>query len=89
MAKITRRAKDACARAIAILGGRAEAARRLRRSYQAVDEWRQVPAGLAITIERLTGVPRSDLRPDLYPDEQKIRPPKRPVYLAGGADEIA
>lgn len=40
--------------------------------YQAVQKWRRLgrlPAERVIDVERITGVPRSDLRPDLYPSD--------------------
>jgi DNA-binding transcriptional regulator YdaS (Cro superfamily) len=33
----------------------------------AISQWHRVPAERTIDIERLTGIPRHDLRPDLYP----------------------
>jgi DNA-binding transcriptional regulator YdaS (Cro superfamily) len=36
---------------------------------QAVSQWRRVPAERAIEVERVTGVPRHELRPDIYPRE--------------------
>ena len=34
---------------------------------QAVSQWTQVPVKHVLTIERETGIPRHDLRPDIYP----------------------
>jgi DNA-binding transcriptional regulator YdaS (Cro superfamily) len=33
---------------------------------QAVSQWKRVPAERVIDVERATGVPREELRPDLY-----------------------
>lgn len=35
---------------------------------QAISQWRQVPAERVIAVEKVTGVSRSKLRPDLYPE---------------------
>jgi DNA-binding transcriptional regulator YdaS (Cro superfamily) len=37
---------------------------------QAVSQWKRVPSERVIDVERLTGVSRQELRPDLYPPEQ-------------------
>jgi DNA-binding transcriptional regulator YdaS (Cro superfamily) len=34
---------------------------------QAVSQWRQAPATRVLDVERVTGVPRHQLRPDIYP----------------------
>lgn len=39
-------------------------------SKQAVYQWRQIPATRARDIERITGIPREELRPDVYGDPQ-------------------
>jgi hypothetical protein len=52
--------------AIAVVGGRVELARDLGVNYRAVLDWRRVPAERLIQIERITGIPRERLRPDLY-----------------------
>lgn len=36
-------------------------------SPQAVSQWKRVPAERVLEVERVTGVSRHDLRPDLYP----------------------
>lgn len=30
-------------------------------------QWGRVPAGRVLDVERLTGIPRHELRPDIYP----------------------
>jgi DNA-binding transcriptional regulator YdaS (Cro superfamily) len=55
--------------AINAMGGGAKAARTLGVSRQAVWKWRQkglFPIGQIILIEHLTGIPREDLRPDVF-----------------------
>ena len=36
---------------------------------QAISQWGKVPAERVLDVERVTGVSRSELRPDLYPSE--------------------
>lgn len=36
-------------------------------SPSAISQWDRIPAERALDVERLTGIPRHDLRPDLYP----------------------
>jgi YdaS antitoxin of YdaST toxin-antitoxin system len=55
-----KRAKDA-------VGGSSGLARLLGVKSQAVSQWKQVPAKRVIDVEKLTQVPRHELRPDLYP----------------------
>lgn len=52
--------------AIERAGSRKQLARLLGISKQAVSKWTNVPAHQIIAIERATGVPREELRPDLY-----------------------
>lgn len=50
-------------------GGVSAVAKALKLTDEAVRLWRargKVPAGRVVELERLTGVPREDLRPDLY-----------------------
>lgn len=56
--------------AIDAAGGTAQLARLVGVSYQTIQKWHmreRVPHLRVLQIERLTGVSRHDLRPDLYP----------------------
>jgi DNA-binding transcriptional regulator YdaS (Cro superfamily) len=37
----------------------------------AVSTWRRVPAERVLDVERITGISRTELRPDIYPKELK------------------
>lgn len=56
-------------KARAVIGASA-IARELGITPQAVGQWERVPAGRVLEVERVTGVSRSDLRPDLYPPSE-------------------
>lgn len=47
--------------------GVSEMAKRLKVTPSAVSQWDRVPSGRVLDVERLSGVPRHKLRPDLYP----------------------
>lgn len=53
-------------KAIAAAGSQAELARRLGLNRATICEWTQVPARHIVAVEMATGVPREELRPDLY-----------------------
>jgi DNA-binding transcriptional regulator YdaS (Cro superfamily) len=36
-----------------------------------VSEWKQIPSYHVLKVSRLTGIPRSALRPDLYPPDDE------------------
>lgn len=57
----------ALTRALELAGGPAGLARPLGVSIQAVSQWDEVPPLRVLAVERVTGVPRHELRPDLYP----------------------
>lgn len=59
----------ALTRAIQALGrnGTALLAAELDISTQAISQWRRCPPLRVLDVERITGVPRHELRPDLYP----------------------
>lgn len=44
---------------------------RLGISSQAVSQWRRIPVSRVLDVERVTGVPREQLRPDVYPPSEK------------------
>ena len=52
-------------------GLRFKVAKALGITHGAVSQWRRVPAERVIDVERLTGVPRYRLRPDLYPPNER------------------
>lgn len=56
-------------KALRAVGGPSKLAARLGITAQAVCQWKKVPPGRVLAIERVSGVSRSDLRPDLYPPE--------------------
>ena len=39
----------------------------------AISQWRRVPPHRVLEVSRITGVPRSRLRPDLYPPARRSR----------------
>jgi DNA-binding transcriptional regulator YdaS (Cro superfamily) len=55
--------------AVQRFGGVAGLAAALGITPAAVYQWARVPQGRVLKIERLTGIPRERLRPDLYPDD--------------------
>jgi DNA-binding transcriptional regulator YdaS (Cro superfamily) len=61
---------EALRRAIERVGGLAGLAGPLGISEQAVSQWDKVPPLRVLEVERISGVPRQDLRPDLYPREE-------------------
>lgn len=53
--------------AAAKVGGITKLARELNVKHQTFYSWKRVPAERVLDMERITGVPRHELRPDLYP----------------------
>lgn len=76
---------DGLERAIDAAGGIAQLARKIGISQPSVSTWTRVPAQRVIAVENATGVPRNNLRPDLY--EQAMPPePVDPVDAARGQE---
>ena len=73
-----RRSDHGLEEAIKVAGSLTVLAERLRTSVQSVAQWKSVPAERCKEVERVTGVPRWRLRPDLY-DPPGIRRPTRPL----------
>ena len=51
------------------VGGASALARLLGVTRSAISQWDRVPVERVLDVERLTGVPRHNLRPDIYPLE--------------------
>jgi DNA-binding transcriptional regulator YdaS (Cro superfamily) len=51
--------------AIDAAGNASELARRLGVKVQSIQQWKRVPDDRVLDVERVTGVPREKLRPDL------------------------
>ena len=60
---------EALQRAIEKAGGLAGLAAPLGITVQAISQWDEVPPRRVIAVEAVSGVPRGELRPDLYPAE--------------------
>jgi DNA-binding transcriptional regulator YdaS (Cro superfamily) len=62
--------RDALEKAIQALGGFVAACDKLCVAQSTLGSWRArgVPVRKVLVIERLTGVSRHDLRPDIYPN---------------------
>ena len=61
-------------------GGLTRLARALGLTRSAVHQWKQVPAHRLVEVERITGIPREALRPDLY-----TREPEPPRAMSAAA----
>jgi DNA-binding transcriptional regulator YdaS (Cro superfamily) len=67
-------ATDALKRARTAAGGASAVARAIGLTPQAVLQWQVVPAERVLDVEKLTGVSRYDLRPDVFgPAPQEAR----------------
>ena len=53
-----------------VWGSLAQLARDLGISRAAVAQWKRVPAERVVAVERFTGIPREELRPDLYAPQE-------------------
>jgi DNA-binding transcriptional regulator YdaS (Cro superfamily) len=52
-------------RAVEQAGSLRKLAKKIGVSHQAISQWRSVPAHRLLAVERATGIPRAELRPDL------------------------
>jgi TorA maturation chaperone TorD/DNA-binding transcriptional regulator YdaS (Cro superfamily) len=72
---------EALEQAIVAAGGVRPLARALGVSQPAVSAWKRVPADRVLAVESITGVARSQLRPDLYPDSVIALPVSQPTEI--------
>ena len=61
--------KETIDQVIKMAGGPSKLARHLGVSPQAISQWKRVPLNHVFAIEKLTDIPRYELRPDVYPKE--------------------
>lgn len=61
--------RSALERAKEASGGAGKLAEALGVSAQAISQWDEVPPLRVLAVERISGISRSELRPDLYPPE--------------------
>ena len=71
--QIMSRKSKALERAIEAVGGIDKLAGPLGITPQAVSQWDEVPPLRVLAVERVSGVSRQELRPDLYPVEDEAR----------------
>lgn len=53
-------------------GGTAKLAEAIGVTSQAISQWRRIPVERVLDVEAATGVPRSTLRPDIYPPSREV-----------------
>jgi DNA-binding transcriptional regulator YdaS (Cro superfamily) len=63
--------RNVAKRAIKAAGGGARLSRALGLTRQAVYLWKHVPVDHVLVVEQVTGIPRHDLRPDIYPPHRE------------------
>jgi DNA-binding transcriptional regulator YdaS (Cro superfamily) len=63
---MTRTNQEIVEMATAKVGGESALARALGIKVQSVQKWKKIPADRIIAVEQATGIPREQLRPDLY-----------------------
>lgn len=61
------RARESLERARRKAGGNVGIGRALKITGQAVSQWERVPAERVLDVEKISGEPRHELRPDIYP----------------------
>jgi TorA maturation chaperone TorD len=76
-------------RALAVAGGVSSLARGLGVSQPAISGWKRVPPDRVLAVEALTGIPRTELRPDLYAEAELSAPDTLDEVAAARADTYA
>lgn len=62
----TQQQKEGRDKAVAAAGSESELARRLEIRVQSVQQWKRIDDKWLLQVEEVTGVPREELRPDLF-----------------------
>jgi TorA maturation chaperone TorD len=75
-------------KAIGSVGGVRALARSLGISQPAISSWKRVPADRVLSVEATTGIPRSELRPDLYPRPDPAAAMQSQIMISQPIDEI-
>lgn len=76
-------------RALEVSGGVSSLARALGVSQPAVSGWKRVPTDRVLAVEAATGVPRTELRPDLYAESDLVTSDTLDEVSAARADTYA
>lgn len=63
-----KQALKALRRAVQVAGGATKLAAQLKITPEAVMQWQLCPILRVLEVERITGVSRQELRPDVYPE---------------------
>lgn len=79
-------ARKARAEAVALAGGPVSLADKLGIKHPSICNWDVVPPRRVIAVERLTGVPRWRLRPDIYPEVMGVT--SATAHLCSGVDAV-
>lgn len=58
------------ARVIEKAGGPSAVGTAIGKTRQAVAKWLRIPPQHVLTLERLSGIPKEKIRPDIYPPER-------------------
>lgn len=66
--------RTALSKAIEEAGGPKAVGRQIGISSQAISQWQECPPRRVLAVERITGIPRHELRPDLYPPPAGAEP---------------
>ncbi len=76
-------------RAVEVAGGVSSLARVIGVSQPAVSGWKRVPPERVLAVEAATGIPRTELRPDLYAEAELVTDTKLDEVAAARADTYA
>lgn len=76
-------------RALSVVGGVSSLARLIGVSQPAISGWKRIPSERVLAVEQLTGIPRTELRPDLYAEAELQAPVGLDEVHAARADLYA